>query len=97
VRNFVPLALIATVLVGFATLFWAFEYRQRATQAQVTRAVYREFGRRGPRIVCVSQTGTGSRWNCRCARWGDDPACRQVFVSVTGGIDISHQTVMCEG
>lgn len=95
-RKLVPLIAVAAVVVGFAAFFWAFEYRQRTTQAQVTRAVYREFGQ-GARIICAAQDGNGARWNCRSARWGDDPACRQVFVSVTGGIDISHQTVICEG
>lgn len=74
-RKLAPSIAIAALVIGSAALFWAFEYRQRATQAQVT-----------------------GRWNCRsAARWGDDPACRQVFVSVIGGIDISHQTVSCEG
>jgi hypothetical protein len=95
-RKYVPLIGVAAVVVGVAALFWAFEYRQRTTQPAVTRGVYREFGRRGSPIVCVSQTRTGSRWNCRSVRWGDDPACRQVFVSVTGVIDISHQTGFCE-
>lgn len=96
-RKLVPFVAILALVVGFAALFWAFEYRQRATEAQVTRAVYREFGP-GPRILCAAQDGNASRWNCRsAARWGDDPACRQVFVSVTGGLDISHETVMCEG
>lgn len=93
----VPLIAIAALAIGFAALVWAFEYRQRATQAEVTRAVYREFGP-GPRIICAVQDGNGARWNCRsAARWGDDPACRQVFVTVTGGIDISRHTVVCEG
>ena len=96
-HRFVPLIALSALLVGFAALVWGFEYRQRATQAQVTRAVYREFGP-GPRIICASQDGNGARWNCRsAARWGDDPACRQVFVSVLGGVDISHETVGCEG
>lgn len=90
-------AAIVGAVGGVAMLVWAAEFRQRATQAEVTRAVYREFGRRGPHIICVSQTGSGSRWNCRSARWGDDPACRQVFVSMTGAIRISHRTVICEG
>jgi hypothetical protein len=68
VRKLVPLIAIGAVVVGFAAVIWAFEYRQRATQAQV--------------------------WSARC---GDDPACRQVFVSVIAGLDISHETVRCEG
>lgn len=96
-RKFVPLIAIAALVVGFAALVWAFKYRQRATEAEVTRAVYREFGRRGARITCSAQTGNGARWNCASARWGDDPACRQVFVSVLGSMNIRHQTVICEG
>jgi hypothetical protein len=96
-RKLVPLIAIAALVVGFVALFWAFEYRQRATQAQVTRAVYRVFGRRGARIRCFAQTGNGARWNCASARWGDDPACRQVVVNVLGSMNIRRQTVICEG
>ena len=95
--KFLSLGLIAAVVVGFAALVWAFEYRQRATQAEVTRAVYQEFGRRGPQIVCTAADGRGSRWNCSSVRWGDNPNCRQVFVSWTGAMHVSHRTVACEG
>jgi hypothetical protein len=84
---------VVAVLGGLA---WAAEFRQRAGQTQVTRAAYAEFGRHGPRIVCVGQDGNGANWNCRSLRWGDDPACRQVFVSWTGALRISRRTVVCE-
>jgi hypothetical protein len=83
------------VVAAFTGLFWAAEYRQRASQAEVTRAVYAEFGP-GRRITCVAQDGNGANWNCLSLRWGDDPACRQVFVSWAGAIRISHETVFCE-
>jgi len=70
-------------------------FRQRASQAEVTRAAYAQFGP-GRRIICVAQTSNGDRWNCRSLRWGDDPACRQATVSLTGTIHISRQTVICE-
>jgi hypothetical protein len=92
------LARVALVLsvVAVGGLVWATFYRQRATQAQVTRAVYAEFGT-GPRIICASQDRNGESWNCRSVRWGDDPACRQASVSWSGTISISHRTVFCEG
>lgn len=89
------LVLVGVVIAAFAGLFWAAELRQRATRAQVTRAVYAEFGSR-PRITCVAQDRNDANWNCRSLRWGDDPACRQVFVTFTGTIQISHRTVICE-
>ncbi|HKV66875.1 MAG TPA: hypothetical protein VJN72_02220 [Gaiellales bacterium] len=96
-RKFAPLIAIAALAAGFAAVVWAYGYRQRATEAEVTRAIYREFGP-GPRIICAAQDGNGSRWNCRsAARWGDDPNCRQVFVNLLGSMDIRHQTVACEG
>jgi hypothetical protein len=81
------------VVIG---LGWATFVRQRASQAEVTRAAYAQFGP-GRRIICVAQTSNGDRWNCSSLRWGDDPACRQATVSVTGTIHISRQTVICEG
>jgi hypothetical protein len=90
--------LLGVVVVGvFIGLFWAAEYRQRASQAEVTRAAYAQFGP-GPRIICVAQDGNGDRWNCRSfRRWGDDPNCRQASVSFLGTIHISRHTVVCEG
>jgi hypothetical protein len=88
--------LVAAVVVAFVGLLWAAEFRQRASQAEVTRAVYAAFGP-GPRIICVAQDGNGATWNCRSARWGDDPACRQMTVSMVGTIHITRQTAICEG
>jgi hypothetical protein len=93
------LLLAVAVIVGLALvvgLGWAAAVRQRASQAEVTRAAYAQFGP-GPRIICVAQTGNGDRWDCLSLRWGDDPACRQATVSLTGTIHISRQTVICEG
>lgn len=96
-RRFVRITLFAALAAALVGLVWTAEYRERASQADVTRAVYAAFGR-GPRIICVAQDGNGARWNCRSARrWGDDPACRQMTVSILGTIHISRQTVICEG
>jgi hypothetical protein len=80
------------LVVGFG---WAAFVRQRASQAEVTRAAYAQFGP-GRRIICVEQDRNGDRWNCRSLRWGDDPSCRQATVSLTGTIHISRETVICE-
>jgi hypothetical protein len=94
-RLFLAVALVVglalVVSVGWATLV-----RQRASQAEVNQAAYAQFGP-GPRIICVAQTSNGDRWDCLSRRWGDDPACRQATVSLTGTIHISRQTVTCEG
>jgi len=92
------LLLAGALIAGLALvvgLGWAAAFRQRASQAEVTRAAYAQFGP-GRRITCVAQTINGDRWNCRSLRWGDDPACRQATVSLTGTIHISRQTVICE-
>lgn len=92
-----PRVLLLVIGVGLiAGLGWATFVRQRASQAEVTRAAYAQFGP-GRRIICVAQDSNGDRWNCRSLRWGDDPACRQASVSLIGTIHISRQTVMCEG
>jgi hypothetical protein len=92
------LLLAVALIVGLALvvgLGWAAAFRRRASQAEVTRAAYAQFGP-GWRITCVAQTSNGDRWNCRSLRWGDDPACRQATVSLTGTIHMSRQTVICE-
>jgi multidrug efflux pump subunit AcrA (membrane-fusion protein) len=92
------LLLGVALVIGLAFvvgLGWFSAFRQRASQAEVTRAAYAQFGP-GPRIICVAQTGNGDRWNCLSLRWGGDPACRQATVSLTGTIHISRQTVTCE-
>jgi hypothetical protein len=92
------LVLAVALIVGLALvgLGWATAFRQRASQAEVTRAAHAQFGP-GRRIICVAQTSNGDRWDCRSLRWGDDPACRQATVSLTGTIHISRPTVTCEG
>src|SRR4029079_12825176 len=71
-RRLVSLIAIAALVVGFVALFWGFEYRQRATRAQVTRAVYREFGRRGARIRRFAQNGNGATWKLAGQGWGEN-------------------------
>ena len=39
-RRFVPAAIVAALAVAVAGLVWAAAYRERASQAEVTRAVY---------------------------------------------------------
>jgi hypothetical protein len=89
-------ALAVLVALGLVvSLAWAALFRERATQAQVTRAAYAQFGP-GPWIKCVAQDRNDSTWNCRSPRWGDDPNCRQATVDWTGTIRINRQTVFCE-
>ena len=96
-RRFVPAAIVAALAVAVAGLVWAAAYRERASQAEVTRAVYAAFGP-GPRIICAAQDENGALWYCRSApRWGDDPACRQTAVTILGAIHVSRHTVVCEG
>jgi hypothetical protein len=89
----VALVVGLTLVIG---LVWAATVRQQASQAEVTRAAYAQFGP-GPRIICFAQTSNGDRWDWVSLRWGDDPACRPATVSLTGTIHISRQTFICEG
>jgi hypothetical protein len=95
-RRSLFVVLLVVLAAALVAPIWAAEYRQRASQAAVTRAVYTAFGP-GPRIICVAQDRNGALWNCRSRRWGDDPACRQMSVSLFGTIHISRRTVICEG
>jgi hypothetical protein len=95
VRRLLPLLFIAALVLGFASFVWADAFRQRATQAGVTRAVYARYGP-GPRITCVAQDRNRETWFCRSLRWGDDPTCRPVRVDFWGTIHISRDTPFCE-
>jgi hypothetical protein len=93
----VGIAIIILVVVAFVgVLYWLGDVKQRATEAQVERAAYTEFGK-GPPIKCVAQDSNGATWNCSSfKRWGDTPACRGATVSVWGRITFSHETGYCE-
>jgi hypothetical protein len=85
-------ALVTVALVGAV---WADHFHVRASHAEVMSAIDARFGS-GPPIICVAQDDNHSRWNCRSARWGDDPICRPVTVSWRGAITISDDTPVCE-
>jgi hypothetical protein len=96
-RTVLRWCVIVVVVSGVGLLIHRAFFAMRATEPQVTAAVYKKFGP-GPRIRCIAQEGNGSRWNCvSWRRWGDDPSCIPVNVDWTGNLHIADEPVICEG
>jgi len=88
--------LLGLVVAGFAASVWLVSFRVRASEAEVTRAVYAQVGRRGAPIHCVAQNSNHSYFHCLSARFGDDPLCKPVIVGVFGHIAVSNRIPDCE-
>ena len=88
--------LLSVVIVGFVGAVWVFSFRERASEAEVTRLAYAKFGRAGPPIRCIAQDGNHSRFHCVSPRFGDDPNCVPADADVFGNISIPSKIWACE-